>query len=246
MSTLLKQWEDKAFNTSRTENEQKSFWKKYQHDEFSCYKTLLNIKTSPILGTVASFSDMFNVDIITFIGFLSGLNDSLKTPNNLNELERNTIITLDYDAELLYKNMKESGYDLSVWNNTEYSKNNINKTQVINKILSSDDKKTFYYYIYINDLISAKKIISKYCNCNEDEFQSIIKLYVEEYLKDPEIVKANAVAKELLNKPKCPTCSSTNVQKIGTGERVASVATLGIFSKKINKSFKCKSCGYTW
>lgn len=45
---------------------------------------------------------------------------------------------------------------------------------------------------------------------------------------------------------KCPTCSSTNIQKIGTGERVASVAMLGIFSKKINKSFKCKNCGYTW
>lgn len=45
---------------------------------------------------------------------------------------------------------------------------------------------------------------------------------------------------------KCPTCQSTNVQKIGTGERVVSVATLGVFSKKINKSFKCKSCGYTW
>ncbi len=45
---------------------------------------------------------------------------------------------------------------------------------------------------------------------------------------------------------KCPTCQSTNVQKIGTGERVASVAMLGVFSKKINKSFKCKNCGYTW
>lgn len=46
--------------------------------------------------------------------------------------------------------------------------------------------------------------------------------------------------------PKCPTCQSTNVQKIEIGERVASVAIFGIFSKKINKSFKCKNCGYTW
>ena len=46
--------------------------------------------------------------------------------------------------------------------------------------------------------------------------------------------------------PKCPTCQSTNTQKIGTGERVVSVAMMGIFSKKINKSFKCNSCGYTW
>lgn len=48
------------------------------------------------------------------------------------------------------------------------------------------------------------------------------------------------------NNIKCPTCGSTNIQKIGTGERVVSVATLGIFSNKINKNFKCKNCGYTW
>lgn len=47
-------------------------------------------------------------------------------------------------------------------------------------------------------------------------------------------------------KPHCPHCKSTNISKIGTGERVGSIAMLGIFSKKINKSFKCKSCGYTW
>jgi len=48
------------------------------------------------------------------------------------------------------------------------------------------------------------------------------------------------------NVPKCPTCSSTDIQNIGTGERVTSVAMLGIFSKKINKSFKCNKCGYMW
>jgi len=48
------------------------------------------------------------------------------------------------------------------------------------------------------------------------------------------------------NQPKCPTCSSTNIQKIGGLERVGSVAMLGLFSKKINKSFKCGNCGHTW
>lgn len=47
-------------------------------------------------------------------------------------------------------------------------------------------------------------------------------------------------------KPHCPHCSSTNIEKIGTAERVGSIAVWGIFSKKINKSFKCKNCGYTW
>lgn len=48
------------------------------------------------------------------------------------------------------------------------------------------------------------------------------------------------------SKPHCPHCKSTNISKIGTGERVGSIAMFGIFSKKINKSFECKNCGYTW
>lgn len=48
------------------------------------------------------------------------------------------------------------------------------------------------------------------------------------------------------NTPKCPHCQSTNVKSISGLNRGASIALLGIFSKKINKSFECKNCGYTW
>lgn len=44
----------------------------------------------------------------------------------------------------------------------------------------------------------------------------------------------------------CPTCQSTNVKPISGFNRGVSIAMLGVFSKKINKSFECKSCGYTW
>ena len=46
--------------------------------------------------------------------------------------------------------------------------------------------------------------------------------------------------------PKCPHCSSTNIKPISGLGRGASIAMWGIFSKKINKSFECKNCGYTW
>lgn len=54
---------------------------------------------------------------------------------------------------------------------------------------------------------------------------------------------------KLYGKPKaitCPTCSSTNIRKMSGVERGASIATFGLFSKKINKTFKCNGCGYTW
>lgn len=48
------------------------------------------------------------------------------------------------------------------------------------------------------------------------------------------------------NIPRCPHCKSTNIKKISGLNRGASIAMWGIFSKKINKSFECKNCGYTW
>lgn len=48
------------------------------------------------------------------------------------------------------------------------------------------------------------------------------------------------------NVPRCPTCQSENIRKIGGLERGASIGLFGLFSKKINKTFKCNNCGYTW
>lgn len=45
---------------------------------------------------------------------------------------------------------------------------------------------------------------------------------------------------------KCPTCQSTNITKIGTLNRMASVGLFGLASSKIGKTHKCNSCGGTW
>ena len=49
-----------------------------------------------------------------------------------------------------------------------------------------------------------------------------------------------------ISSAKCPTCQSTNIRKIDGVERGASIVIFGLFSKKINKTFKCSNCGYTW
>lgn len=59
---------------------------------------------------------------------------------------------------------------------------------------------------------------------------------------DPKIAFKNAGK----NLPKCPTCGSLSVEKIGGLERAASVGFWGLFSNKINKTYKCKNCGHTW
>ena len=65
-------------------------------------------------------------------------------------------------------------------------------------------------------------------------------------LKRQEQEKLQRQQQEQANLPKCPTCGSTNIRKIGSVERGTSIVAFGIFSKKINKTFKCGNCGYTW
>lgn len=48
------------------------------------------------------------------------------------------------------------------------------------------------------------------------------------------------------DKPKCPTCGSTNIEKISLGKKAVSGALFGLFSSNVRKSMHCKSCGYKW
>lgn len=48
------------------------------------------------------------------------------------------------------------------------------------------------------------------------------------------------------NKPKCPTCNSTNIKKISGLSKAGSVAMFGIFSQKVKKQMHCNNCGYEW
>lgn len=48
------------------------------------------------------------------------------------------------------------------------------------------------------------------------------------------------------NIPKCPTCGSTNLERISLSSKVVSTALFGLFSTKRHKTFRCKNCGYEW
>lgn len=46
--------------------------------------------------------------------------------------------------------------------------------------------------------------------------------------------------------PKCPTCGSTDINKISTTSKVIGAATFGLLSKTAKSQFKCNNCGYKW
>lgn len=48
------------------------------------------------------------------------------------------------------------------------------------------------------------------------------------------------------NKPKCPTCHSTNIAKISGTKRWLSTGLFGLASSNVGKTMECKNCGYKW
>ena len=52
--------------------------------------------------------------------------------------------------------------------------------------------------------------------------------------------------REERNLPKCPTCSSTNIEKISSFDKTAGAVMFGLFSKTARSQFKCRNCGYKW
>ncbi len=50
-----------------------------------------------------------------------------------------------------------------------------------------------------------------------------------------------------VNVPKCPTCSSTDIERISTKSKVGRAIMFGILAAgSIGKTFKCNNCGYKW
>nr|DAV36886.1 MAG TPA: DNA-directed RNA polymerase II subunit [Caudoviricetes sp.] len=48
------------------------------------------------------------------------------------------------------------------------------------------------------------------------------------------------------NSPKCPTCGSTNIEKISLTRKAIGGALFGLFSSDVRKTMHCKNCGYKW
>ena len=93
------------------------------------------------------------------------------------------------------------------------------------------------------------EIAKKYGNNQFDENEynkriNEIKSDNTKWLKEYE----NKQQSQQQNIPKCPTCGSTNISKISTMSRTASIVGFGILSKKIGKQWQCNNpkCKHMW
>lgn len=116
---LLKKWRDMAYNETANKGDLQRMWTDYFQKEKEIYVQLLKNPDEKVSGTVKALAEKYDVDIMTMTGFLDGINDSLKNPNPIEEMEEDTEVSLAFDKELLYKNMVGAGadwlYELEEW-----------------------------------------------------------------------------------------------------------------------------------
>ena len=117
---LLQQWRDMAYSETANKGDLQRLWSDYFQKEKEIYAQILKTPTKAVKGTVKELADKYEVDLMTMVGFLDGINDSLKKPNPIEEMEEDTKVSLGFDKELLDKNMVAAGadwlYELEEWN----------------------------------------------------------------------------------------------------------------------------------
>lgn len=117
--SLYSDWQELAQNAGRTQKENELFWQQYFDQERDLYKQLLSDHETTYFGSFDTLADGFEWDYTRFIGFLDGINTSLKTELDINSIDHDTEITLDIDFEKLLFNMFEAKapwlYELPEW-----------------------------------------------------------------------------------------------------------------------------------
>lgn len=116
---LLDEWKKVAYNEKANKGELQKFWQRYFLLEKGVYEQLLVNPDEEVKGTVKELADKYNLSVMDMTGFLDGINDSLKEPNPIDTMEEDTVVSLAFDKEKLYKNMVDSKadwlYDLPMW-----------------------------------------------------------------------------------------------------------------------------------
>ena len=107
--SLFKDWEDLISN--QTDESFPDFWEKYSSTEKKIYSDILDRPYEKVTGTFQSLVDKYEADPLLVMGFLDGINTSLREEQDLDSIVETSEICLDIDLEKLFYNMLVAGAD---------------------------------------------------------------------------------------------------------------------------------------
>ena len=116
---LLETWRNLAYGNGLNDKEKEKLWNGYFTIEKGIYEQILSEPTQVITGTVKELAEKYGQEVLTMVGFLDGINESLKEENPIETMEEDTVVSLAFDKEKLYKNMVAAKadwlYELPQW-----------------------------------------------------------------------------------------------------------------------------------
>lgn len=116
---LFEQWEKLIGN--QTESTFDAFWEVYSNTEKRIYSDILDTPEVKVTGVFKDLVSKYEADSVIFMGFLDGINSSLKNQQDFKTFDEASQVELDIDYEKLFFNMLEAKadylYTLPQWEN---------------------------------------------------------------------------------------------------------------------------------
>ena len=115
--TLFEEWRDLIEN--QTEDTFPEFWKEYSEAETKIYSDILDRPEEKMTGTLGELAEKYQVRPVIFMGFLDGVDSSLKKSNDFENFDENSQVEVEIEPEKLFYNMlaadAEYLYGLPQW-----------------------------------------------------------------------------------------------------------------------------------
>ncbi len=94
----------------------------------------------------------------------------------------------------------------------------------------------------VNSDVFNKEIYQELIDEEQEQFKGLVEAYEDQQEK----IRQYQERLKNQNIPKCPTCGSTNIEKISAGKKLTGGLLFGIFSSNVRNTFCCRNCGYKW
>jgi preprotein translocase subunit SecA len=143
--SLYTEWTEMVVDYVKTKGEN-AFWAEYSKLEKSIYKELLANHKEVKKTTINELATKYDSTVQFTMGFMDGINDSLKNQYDLETIDADTEIVLDLNLETLYFNMLDAKaeylYTLPQWEGifSEEKRTEIQKQYRESKIVRNTDK----------------------------------------------------------------------------------------------------------
>lgn len=142
--TLYEQWRDLIEN--QTDATFRNFWEEYSEAETRIYSDLLDNPGQKVSASLKDLADKYQTRPVIFMGFLDGINTSLRKGNDFENFSEDSQVELDIDLEKLYYNMLAADadylYGLPQWDEllTEEKRQEITKAYKKSKTVVKGEK----------------------------------------------------------------------------------------------------------